>query len=299
MATITTVAAVPRVSASERRKRATGRLLVWPAAIWLLFFFVFPLIIVLIYSFLTPDSIFQVRGPLTINNYVRLTQPTYTGVIWRSLQTALVTTIISVLVGYPLAWFISTRPKETRNLFLLMVVIPFWTNFLVRTYAWLFILNDNGLINSIVKDYLHLVDTPIQLVNTSFAVTIGLVYGYLPFMVLPIYTSLEKLNFRLIEAVYDLGGNDWQAFWRVVLPLTLPGVLAGCVLVFIPALGAFVTPDLLGGAKALMMATQVNDAVSSPTGKPFGSALSIVLMALVSIALLIYFRFADRSETAL
>ena len=288
------------VSLTERRRQRAAALLVWPSAIWLLLFFVAPLVIVVVYSFLTPDPAFQVRGPFTLNNYARLAQPTYTLVVWRSVQTAILATLVSALTGYPLAWFIATRPKNVRNLFLLLVVIPFWTNFLVRTYAWLFILNDSGLINSVVVNYLHLAADPIQMLNTPFAVIVGLVYGYLPFMVLPIYTSIEKLNFRLIEAVYDLGGNDWQAFWRVVLPVTMPGVLAGCILVFIPSLGAFVTPDLLGGAKALMIATQVNDAVKSTTGKPVGSALSLVLMAIVSIALLVYFRFAERSnQTAL
>jgi spermidine/putrescine transport system permease protein len=285
------------VSPSEKRRQGIARILIWPATIWLIVFFVLPLFIVLAYSFLTPDSANQVRGPLTTNNYLRLIQPTYTGVVWRSLYTAIITTLVCAVTGYPLAWFIATRSKTTRNLFLLLVVIPFWTNFLVRTYAWLFILNDNGLINSIIHGYLKLTSDPLQLINTPFAVIVGLVYGYFPFMVLPIYASVEKLNTRLIEAVYDLGGNDWQAFWRVIFPLTLPGVIAGGILVFIPSLGAFVTPDLLGGSKALMIATQINDAVKSPTGKPFGSALSIVLMGLVSVALLIYFRYADREES--
>jgi spermidine/putrescine transport system permease protein len=286
------------VHSLTRQRQAIARLLIWPAVLWLFIFFALPLIIVLIYSFMTPDAANQVRLPFTLNSYIRLMQPTYTAVVWRSIQTAIITTLVCAVVGYPLAWFIATRSKLTRNLFLLLVVVPFWTNFLVRMYAWLFILNDNGLINTIIRDYLNLTSDPIQLINTPFAVIVGLVYGYFPFMVLPIYTSIEKLNTRLIEAVYDLGGNDWQAFRRVVLPLTLPGLLAGCVLVFIPALSAFVTPDLLGGAKALMIATQTNDAIKSTTGKPFGSALSIVLMGVVSLALLIYFRYADRTQSS-
>jgi spermidine/putrescine transport system permease protein len=284
------------ISYNERQRIVLGRILVWPAALWLVLFFALPLVIVLLYSLLTPDSVYQVRGPLTLNNYLRLTQASYTTTIWRSIQTALVSTLFCVLIGYPLAFFIATRPKTTRNVFLMLVVIPFWTNFLVRTYAWLFILNDNGLLNALFVNYLRLTDTSIQLINTPFAVIVGLVYGYMPFMVLPIYASVEKFNFRLVEAVYDLGGNDWQAFWRVVLPITMPGIVAGCILVFIPALGAFVSPDLLGGARALMIGSQINDAVKTTTGKPFGSALSIVLMALVGIALLIYFRFAERDQ---
>ena len=289
------MATVP-VSYNERQQRFLGRLLVWPGAIWLIVFFVLPLIIVLVYSFLTPDSVYQVRGPFTLNNYVRLTQSSYTLTIWRSIQTAAISTLACLLIGYPLAFYIATRSKASRNFFLLLVVIPFWTNFLVRTYAWLFILNDNGLFNSLIVNYLHLTDTSVQLINTPFAVVVGLVYGYLPFMVLPIYTNVEKFNFRLVEAVYDLGGNDWQAFWRVIFPITLPGIVAGCILVFVPALGAFVTPDLLGGAKALMLGSQINDAVKTTTGKPFGSALSIALMALVSVALLVYFRFSEQEQ---
>lgn len=286
-------------SYNERRQWRLGALLTWPGVIFLIVFFAMPLVIVLAYSVLTPDSVNQVRAPLTLDNYMRLTRASYTSTIIRSLQMAVLTTILCLLMGYPLAFFIATRPKGLRNFFLLLVVIPFWTNFLVRTYAWLFILSENGLFNSVVVQYLRLTDQPLQLINTPFAVVLGLVYGYLPFMVLPIYTSVEKFNFRLVEAVYDLGGNDWKAFWRVVLPITRPGVIAGCTLVFIPALGSFVTPDLLGGAKALMIGNQINDAVGSTTGKPFGSALSVVLMLLVSIVLVISFRYSQRDRATL
>jgi spermidine/putrescine transport system permease protein len=282
---------------NERRQRFMGRILVLPAALWLTIFFALPLLVVLIFSVMTPDPVRQVRFPLTINQYQRILQPAYTSTLARSINTAVVTTAVCLVVGYPLAFFIATRPKRQRNFFLLLVVIPFWTNFLVRTYAWLFIMNDNGLVNSLLVNMLGVLDAPIGMVNTPFAVIVGLVYGYLPYMVLPIYSTIEKFNFRYVEAVHDLGGNDWQAFWRVVLPITMPGVIAGCVLVFIPAIGAFVTPDLLGGARALMIGNQINDAVVSPTGKPFGSALSLTLMALVMVALLIISRFGRERST--
>ncbi len=268
--------------------------MVWPAAIWLIVFFVLPLVVVVLYSFLTPSTIYQAGGPFTLANYARVTDETYTSILERSVIIAIVTTLISVVTGYPLAFFIATRPKATRNVFLLLVVVPFWTNFLVRTYAIAFVITDNGLINTILVSYLHLIDQPLRMMYTPFAVFVGLVYGYLPFMVLPIYTSIEKFNFRLVEAAHDLGANDLRAFLRVMLPVTLPGVLAGCILVFIPALGAYVTPDLLGGAKALMVGNQIKDFVFSTTGKPFGSALSLTMMLIVVVALLLYYRFADR-----
>ncbi len=272
------------------------RLLIAPAALWMVLFFAVPLVIVLAYSVLTPSSIYQVTTPLTLGNYLRLAEPTYTSVLVRSILTAVVTTVICLLIGYPLAFFIATRSKSARNVFLLLVIIPFWTNFLVRTYAIAFLINDTGLINTLLTDYLHLIDEPIHMMNTPFAVYLGLVYGYLPFMVLPIYTAIEKFNFRLVEAAYDLGANDWRAFWRVILPVTLPGVLAGAMLVFIPAFGAYVTPDLLGGAKFLMVGNQIKQFVDSPTGKPFGSALSIAMMLVVVVALLIFYRFGDRES---
>lgn len=286
-------------SAAHRRHVRTGRLLVLPATVWMALFFALPLAVVVIYAFLTPDSITQVKLPVTVDNFIRVARPTYTSVLWRSITTAFFTTVICAVIGYPLAFFIATRPKTQRNLFLLLIVIPFWTNFLVRTYAWLFILSANGPINGLVVDYLKLTTEPLQLVYTPLAVMVGLVYGELPFMVLPIYTAIEKFNFRMVEAAHDLGANDWWAFWRIVLPITAPGLIAGCILVFIPSIGAFVTPDLLGGAKALMIGTQINDVLRTTTGKPLGAALSLVLMLIVAIALLVYFRRADRDEMAL
>lgn len=286
------------VSYEERRNRALGRLLIWPAAFWLVIFFALPLLVVLVFSFLTPDQYSQVKLPFTLDSYFKVADPIYTNVIVRSIIYAVETTVICLLIGYPLAFFVATRSRNVRNFFLLLVVIPFWTNFLVRTYAWLFLLSNNGLINSLLVDTFNILAQPIKMINTPFAVVIGLIYGNLPFMILPIYAAVEKFNFRLVEAVHDLGGNDWQAFWRVVLPITMPGVVAGSILVFIPSLGAYVVPDLLGGTQGLMIGLQITDAVRSLTRKPFGAALSIVLMVVVSVALLVYFRFAERSQAS-
>lgn len=284
------------VSYNARRQRIQIRLLVMPAALWLIIFFVVPLLVVVLYSFLTRDRFLQAVLPFTLTNYATVFDASspYLPILWRSLQIALLTTAICLLVGYPLSFFIATAPKRWQNVFLLLVVVPFWTNFLVRTYAISFVITDEGLINSILVNYLKLIDQPIRMMYTPFAVFLGLVYGYLPFMVLPIYTAIEKFNFRLVEAAHDLGANDVRAFLRVMLPVTLPGVMAGSVLVFIPALGAFVTPDLMGGRQGLMIGNQIKDQVFSTVGKPLGSALSIVMMSIVVIALLVYYRFGDR-----
>ncbi len=290
------MAATPTpIAYNIRRQRLQVRLLVWPAAIWLILFFILPLIIVFLYSFLTSSALYQAAAPFTLENYQRLFGPTYTTIMLRSVGTAIVATLLCVIVGYPMAFFIATRPKATRNLFLLLVIVPFWTNFLVRTYSIAFLLGDTGLINTILVDYLHILSEPIHMMYTSFSVYVGLIYGYLPFMVLPIYTAIERFNFRLVEAAHDLGANDLRAFVRVMLPVTFPGVLAGCILVFIPALGAYITPDLLGGAKFLMVGNQIAGAVlGTSTDKPFGSALSIGMMVIVVVALLVYYRFGDR-----
>jgi spermidine/putrescine transport system permease protein len=289
--------AMRTITFTERRRRGQTRLLVLPAALWMIVFFVLPLIVVLAYSFMTPSRLYQAVTPFTLTNYSKILDDTYTSVLIRSILTAINTTVLCAIIGYPIAYFIATRAPRWRNFYLMLVIVPFWTNFLVRTYAIMFTINDGGLINSVVQGYLRLTTDPIPMLYTPFAVYFGLVYGYLPFMILPMYTSIEKFNFRLMEAAADLGANDLRAFWRVMLPATLPGIWAGCILVFIPALGAFVTPDLLGGAKFLMIGNQIKTFIDSPTGKPLGAALSMVMMAVVVVALLLYYRFADRDRT--
>jgi spermidine/putrescine transport system permease protein len=182
-----------------------------------------------------------------------------------------------------------------RQFALFMVILPFWTNFLVRTYAWRILLGREGTINEILLK-LGVISEPLQLLNTEFAVLIGLVYGFLPFMVLPIYASVERFDFRFVEAARDLGANDWHTFWRVVLPMTLPGVIAGCILVFIPAIGTFVTSDLLGGTRGLMIGNLIQNQFRGTGNMPLGAAVSTVMMVLVMISLMIYVRFVRREQ---
>ena len=279
----------------DQKRSIQFYLLLAPGAAWLLLFFALPLLIVLLYSFFTRGPYGNVVYDFTLDNYVRLANPIYLQILIRSLWMAVTAMLISLLLGYPLAWFIVRQPSRWRPLLLLLVIIPFWTNFLVRTYAIIVLLRTEGVINGLLQGW-GVIEAPLDLLYNSGAVTLGLVYGYLPFMVLPIYASLEKLDPSLMEAAQDLGANAWRSFWRVMLPLTMPGVAAGSILVFIPAIGAFITPDLLGGAKVMMIGNLTEQQFLSARNWPFGSAVSIVLMLIVSAATVAYFRLAPEAE---
>ena len=276
-----------------KRAKWRGLLTALPAAFWLTFFFVLPLFSVLVVSFLTRGRGGVGELPLTLANYERVFQ-IFTGVITDSIGIAALTTVVCLLVGYPLAFFISTRRSErVRNLTLFLIILPFWTNFLVRTYALQTLIGREGTVNTLLLN-LRVIAEPLQILNTQGAVILGLVYGVLPFMVLPIYASVERFDFRFVEAAHDLGANDIRTFLRVVLPMTLPGVIAGSILVFIPTIGAFVTPDLLGGTRGIMIGNLINDQFKGTGNQPLGSALSMVLMGMVLIALIIYTRISGR-----
>ncbi|MEA5418835.1 ABC transporter permease [Spirulina sp. CCNP1310] len=285
------------LSTATNRRRLNLAVLVIPATVWLFFFFVLPLFMVLLYSVLERGTYGGIHWQFTLSNYQRLFNPIYWGVLGRSLWLALFTTVACLLVGYPLAFFIASRPPQWRNTLLLLVIIPFWTNFLVRIYAWIIILRQEGVINVLLSS-LHLINQPLDLLFNSFAVTVGLVYGYLPFMILPLYATLERFDFSLLDAAQDLGANDLKTFVRIVLPLTLRGIVAGSLLVFIPAVGEFITPDILGGAKTLMMGNLVQNQFLGARHWPFGSVLSIVMIVIVLIPILIYFRVADEKLKA-
>ncbi|MDY7012205.1 MAG: ABC transporter permease [Cyanobacteriota bacterium] len=291
---MTVVQTPPSSSAStlENRKRTYLSLLLFPGTIWLLLFFVVPLGIVLLYSFLERGTYGGVVWKLTLENYQRLHEVVYWVVLWRSVLWALLTTVACLLVGYPIAFFIATRPPRWRNALLLLIVIPFWTNFLVRTYSWMVLLRTEGVINVGLQS-LGLIDHPIVRLFTPFAVVIGLIYGYLPFMILPLYSAIERFNFSLVEAAHDLGANDWRTFFRVILPLTLRGIVAGSLLVFIPSVGAFITPDILGGARTLMIGSLIQNQFLRSRNWPFGSVLSIIVMAVVVVPVVFYFRVAE------
>lgn len=269
--------------------------LLFPAAFWLVVFFLLPLVIILIYSFGRRGTYGGVEFEWTIQQYVRFFDPLYVQIFLRSTWIAVLTTVVCLVVGYPFAFFVAQQEPRIRNPLLLLVVIPFWTNFLIRTYAWILILRTEGLINTALLG-LGVVDQPLPLLYNEFAVVVGLIYGYLPFMILPLYASIEKLDMSLVEAAFDLGADEFRAFRRIVLPLTMPGVIAGCILVFIPSIGAFVTPDILGGAKTVMIGNLVQQQFLTSRDWPFGSAISFILMLIVTLAIVLYFQTTEEDE---
>jgi len=259
-----------------------------PAWVWAAGLFAAPLAIVLAYSLLTRGVYGGLAAPWTMENYRRLFDPLYGFILLRSLAMAAASTVLSLVLAFPAALFIS-RSGRRRNLYLQLVILPFWTSFLVRTYAWLFLLRDTGLVNTLLAR-LHLIREPLPLLYNDGAVLLGLVYGYLPFMVLPIYATLERLDPALVEAAADLGARPWATLWRVVVPLAAPGIRAGSVLVFIPCLGAYLTPDLLGGGRTVMVGNLVQNQFTTARDWPFGAAVSVVLMAIVTALVLLFLR---------
>jgi spermidine/putrescine transport system permease protein len=242
--------------------------------------FLAPIAIIAGYSLFTRGPYGGIEGPLTGDNFVRLADTLYLTILWRSFWMAGLATALCVLMGFPLALFIARSAGPRRSLYLALVIVPFWTSFLVRTYAWMFLLRDTGLINTALLAT-GLIEEPLTLLYTPGAVILGLVYGYLPFMVLPIYATLERLDRSLVEAAADLGARPLIALWEVIVPLARPGIVAGSILVFISCLGAYLTPDLLGGGKTILIGNLVQNQFTAARDWPFGSALSLVLMAIV------------------
>jgi spermidine/putrescine transport system permease protein len=272
------------------RPQARAWLLLAPGTLWLLVFFLVPILIMLVYSVM-PRGIYGGVDPgFTLEHYRRFFDPLYLDILQRTFVWSVACTVICLVLGYPVAYVIA-RAGRWKSFLLFLVVLPFWTSFLVRTFAMIFLLRDTGLINNwLVK----LGVDPIAMLYTPSAVMAGLVYGFLPFMVLPIYASLEKLDLSLLEAAEVLGARPAERFRRVTLPLSMPGVVAGCLLVFIPALGSFLTSDLLGGAKQMMIGNLVQNQFSAARNWPFGSAASFIVMALVLAAVMFYLRVKDR-----
>ena len=275
------------------RPEARAWALLAPGGFWLLLFFLVPLLIMFVYSFMPRGIYGGVEPGLTLEHYARFFDPLYLEVLQRTFLWSVACTVICLILGYPVAYLI-VRGGRWRNILLFLVVLPFWTSFLVRTFAMIFLMRDTGLINNWFLK-LGLIDQPLSILYTPFAVMVGLVYGFLPFMILPIYASLEKLDPSLLEAAEVLGARPRARFRKVTLPLSMPGVVAGCLLVFIPALGSFLTSDLLGGAKQMMIGNLVQNQFSSARNWPFGSAASFIVMALVLAAVMIYLRVRDKN----
>jgi spermidine/putrescine transport system permease protein len=275
------------------RPEARAWALLAPGGFWLLVFFLLPILIMLVYSFMPRGIYGGVEPGFTLEHYRRFFDPLYLDILQRTFVWSLGCTLICLLLGYPVAYVIA-RSGHWRTFLVFLVVLPFWTSFLVRTFAMIFLMRDTGLINNWMMK-LGMIDEPMTLLYTPFAVMAGLVYGFLPFMILPIYASLEKVDPSLLEAAEVLGARPGARFRRVTLPLSMPGVVAGSLLVFIPALGSFLTADLLGGAKQVMIGNLVQNQFSSARNWPFGSAASFIVMALVLAAVMFYLRVKERS----
>jgi len=255
--------------------------------LWLLVFALVPNLLVLAVSFLERGEDEFVRLAFSLDSYVRLFDPLYVGVFWSSFRLAAVATLICLVIAFPFALLIARSQPRWRPWLLALVVIPFWTSSLVRTYAVVIIIKTQGLLNETLLA-LGLIDEPLQILYTGTAVLIGFVYTELPFMVLPLYAAMEKLDWRLVEAARDLGANAWAVLWRILVPLTLPGIIAGCMLVFLPALGMFYVADVLGGAKELLIGNLIRDQFLSARDWPFGAAASVVVTLLMAALIGLY-----------
>ncbi|MDC4234431.1 spermidine/putrescine ABC transporter permease PotB [Pasteurella multocida] len=256
---------------------------------WLIFFVLAPNLLVLIVSFLTRDSSNFYALPFTLENYTRLFEPLYAQVVWNSLYMSGLATLVCLIIGYPFAFLLTKINPKYRPFLLFLVVLPFWTNSLIRIYGMKIFLGVKGILNSTLMS-IGLIDTPIRILNTEVAVIIGLVYLLLPFMILPLYASIEKLDYRLLEAAKDLGANAFQRFIKVIIPLTMPGIIAGCLLVLLPAMGMFYVADLLGGAKVLLVGNVIKSEFLISRNWSFGSAISIGLTILMALLIFVYYK---------
>ena len=267
-----------------------------------------PLLIVLVYSFLSPGTLGGVSWEFTTDAWFRVFRSrdifdpeivtwnaAHLTIFWRSIWLSLQTTLICAILGFPTAWFIATRPPHQRALWLFLITIPFWTNLLIRTFAIQEMIRGTGTLNSALL-WLGVIDEPLQLLFTDFAILLGMAYVFLPLMVLPLYAAMDKLDFRLVEAGYDLYASRGQVLWHVILPMVKPGFIAGSILVFIPAIGAYVTPRVLGGGRTMMMGNLIGLQFGQGQNWPLGAALSMLLLVIVVGALIFYLRVVNRDE---
>ena len=265
-----------------------------------------PLLIMLLYSFLAPGDFGGVVWKPSIEGWFKVflhrdifdetltLQDAHLSIFWRSIKLSTMTTVLCVLFGFPTAYFIATRSEQSRNLWLFLITIPFWTNLLIRTFAIMEVIRNEGIVNNLLMSF-GAIEAPVQMLYTDFAIMVGMTYVYLPLMILPLYASMEKLDFRLVEAGYDLYATRFRVLRRVILPLVKPGLVAGSILVFIPSLGAYVTPRVLGGGKKMMLGNLIELQFGQGQNWPLGAALSITLLAIVMVALIVYVRGVQRS----
>jgi len=274
--------------------KGRGTIVVLPAVVWLAIFFLLPLAFILVVSLGSRDELGRiVLDRPSLDNYRRAFNPDYLPTLVNALRYALLTTVASLLIGYPVAYWISHYGGHRKALLLVLVMLPFWTSYLIRTYAWMIILRDNGVVNGLLRA-IGLTSEPIILLNTDFSVVLGMTYGFLPFAILPIYVSIDRLDDNLVAAARDLYASGRSAFLHVTLPLSMPGIIAASLLTFIPAIGDFVTPDLLGGAQQTTIAKVIQERFLDGRDWPFGSALGFILIAVTMVGTLIALRRVRR-----
>lgn len=291
----------------RENKSAQGTLLVTPTLIWMIGLLIIPLILTAIVSFGTRDADGGVIYGFDLHNYARLVgisndcpdgratcfDPLYVNILWRSLTLAFNTTVLVITLAYPLAYFIARAQPKKRNTLLMLVLVPLWTNFVIRVYAWMMLLREQGVINGVlgwIASRFGVPFEPLQMLYTPGAVLVGMVYEFLPFMILPIFTSLEKIENALYEAAADLGANPFRTFLRVTLPLSMPGVVAGTILVFIPVMGTFIVSDILGGRQVILVGNLIQRQFLDARDPTFGSAASLILMIMTLIVTYFYTR---------
>ena len=284
-----------------RSTSSAGRrgLLLGPALTWWVLLLAVPVGLVLAYAFFKRGTYGGVVYEFGFGNFERAFDGLYLDVFWFSVRVALEATLLALLIGYPTAWFIATRPERWRTALLVIVVLPFWTSLLIRTYAWIVLLNNEGLINESLIG-IGLIDEPLSLLYNEFAIVLGLVYGYLPLMVLPLYAAIERLPSEVREASQDLGANAIKSFFTVTLPLTRTGVAAGCIFVFVPSLGNFIVPELLGGGRQQMVGNLIQLQFLEARDWPFGATIALGVIALMTVVLLVqaWLSARDRREAA-
>ncbi|MCZ8332865.1 MAG: ABC transporter permease [Rhodobacteraceae bacterium] len=297
-------------AAEERLARQSARngwLLSVPALLLLGVAAIGPLAVIFVYSFLTPGQYGNVVWEFSLDGWISIlfTRDIFDGtlgladahltIFWRSVSLSIMTTIVAFALGFPTAWFIATRPAKQRALWLFLITIPFWTNLLIRTFAIMEVIRAEGVLNTALL-WIGIIDTPLAIIYTDVAVLIGMAYVYLPLMVLPLFAAIDRFDMRLLEAGYDLYASRWQVLRRVILPIVKPGIVAGSILVFVPSLGAYVTPRVLGGGKNMMIGNFIELQFLAGRNWPLGAALSVTLLVIVTAALLIYVRAANRGS---
>lgn len=285
------------LSKIRRRDSIKAALLILPTLAFLMVFFAFPFLITLDYSFGVTDQFNRlIQGAFSIDSYIQAFEGLYLNILSRSLWIALATTVLCIMLGYPVAYWIGVKSGKMKNLAMLLVIVPFWSSFLIRTYAMMSLLFHGGVINQVLLQ-LNLIGEPLDLLYNPFSVMLGMVYNYLPYMILPLYASTEKLDLSLLEAAESLGANKLMTFLKVTLPLTAPGILAGSILVFVPAVGEFVVPQLLGGTSSVMVGQLIWNQFQSYTGSwTFGAAISIVVVAIVLLVVMLFVRYVTKEE---